>query len=85
MSKDDYGRKDIAIGYDGFGNKDDFNVLTYGTNGLYSTTEDLYRWTQSMTTNQIIPFEYKSESYQPALSKTKVSCPARRCFTSGWL
>lgn len=68
MSQDDYGRQDIAIGYDGFGNKDDFNVLTYGTNGVYSTTEDLFRWSQSMSTNKIIPLASKEVSYQPATS-----------------
>jgi len=68
MSKDDQGRKDIAIGYDGFGKKADFNVLTYGTNGVYSTTEDLFRWSQSMSTSKIIPFDAKKESYQAARS-----------------
>lgn len=68
MSRDDYGRQDIAVAYDGFGNKDDFNVLTYGTNGVYSTAEDLYKWAQSMSTDKIIPLKAKEVSYQPAAS-----------------
>lgn len=68
MSADDYGKKHYAVGYDGFGNKSDFNVLTYGSNGIYSTAEDLFRWTQSLTTNLLIPFEKKAALWKPAIS-----------------
>lgn len=68
MSQEDYGQKNYAIGYDGFGNKSDFNVLTYGSNGIYSTAEDLFRWTQSLSTDLLIPLERKSELWKPAVS-----------------
>lgn len=68
MSEDDYGKKHYAIGYDGFGNKSDFNVLTYGSNGIYSTAEDLFRWTQSLTTDILIPVERKMQMWEPAVS-----------------
>lgn len=85
MNKEDRLRKDIAIGYDGFNNKDDFNVLTYGTNGVYSSAEDLFRWSQSMSTNLIIPFSSKKISYQPAKSISgKVFDLAIRGNTTGY-
>lgn len=70
MSEGDYKKKERAIGYDGFGNKSDFNVLTYGSNGIYSSAEDLFRWLQSLSTDLLIPFEQKSEMWLPATSNT---------------
>ncbi len=70
FTEDDRGRKDIAVGYDGFGNKADYTVLTYGSAGIYSTTEDLFRWYQSQTTDQIIPFQSKNKAFEPALSNS---------------
>lgn len=70
FTEDDRGRKDIAVGYDGFGNKADYTVLTYGSAGIYSTTEDLYRWNQAQTTNKIIPFQSKNKAFEPAISNS---------------
>lgn len=70
MSQEDQGRTDIAIGYDGFGHKADFTVRTYGTNGVYSTTEDLFKWSQAMSTDKLIPLSSKKEAYQPAVSSS---------------
>lgn len=69
MSEEDYGRHNKAVGFDGFGNKSDFNVLTYGSNGIYSTTEDLFRWAQSFNTDLVMDFKSKSEAWKPAISK----------------
>lgn len=69
MNEEDYKRTNRAIGFDGFKQKSDFNVLTYGSNGIYSTTEDLFRWTQSFNTNLLIDFENKSAAWKPAISK----------------
>lgn len=70
FSQQDRGRKDIASAFDGFGKKDDYNLLTYGSAGIYSTPEDLFRWTQSFTTDQILPYQIKKKAYEPAVSKT---------------
>lgn len=70
FSNHDKGRNDIAIAYDGFGNKDDYNVLTYGSAGIYSTPEDLFRWTQSFTTDQILPYDIKKRAYEQVVSKS---------------
>lgn len=67
MSEDDIGRPDKAIGYDGFGNKADFNVLTYGSNGVYTTTEDLFRWNQSWASDILMNADKKSEAWTPAV------------------
>ena len=68
MSEDDYKRPNRAIGFDGFGKKSDFNVLTYGSNGIYSSTEDLFRWSQSLSTDLLIDYDKKSEAWKPAAS-----------------
>lgn len=68
MSKKHRQLPNRAIGFDGFGNKSDFNVLTYGSNGIYSSTEDLFRWAQSFSTDQVMDFESKSEAWKPAAS-----------------
>ncbi len=70
MNEADYTRPNRAIGFDGFGLKADFNVLTYGSNGVYSTTEDLFRWTQSFTTDLVMDPEDKSEAWKPAISNS---------------
>jgi len=62
--------KERAIGYDGLGEKWDYNTFTYGSTGIYSTAEDLFKWCQTFTTDQIIPFELKKEAYKPALSNS---------------
>ena len=68
MSKEDYGRHNKVVGYDGYGNVSDFNVLTYGSNGIYSTTEDLFRWTQSFSTDKLMDFKIKSKAWKRAVS-----------------
>lgn len=68
MSRDDYTRHGRAIGFNGFGLKSDFNVLTYGSNGIYSSTEDLYRWTQTFSTDQLMSLQDKNLAWQPAKS-----------------
>lgn len=69
-SAEDSERTDIAIAFDGFGNKDNYDELTYGSAGIYSTPEDLFRWTQTFTTDQIIPYEKKKRAYEQAVSKS---------------
>lgn len=62
--------RERAIGYDGLGKKSDYNTFTYGSTGIYSTAEDLFKWCQTFTTDQIIPFELKKEAYKPAISNS---------------
>ena len=62
--------KNIAIGYDGFGNKSDYDLLTYGSAGIYSTTEDLFRWSRALSANIIITQESIKEAFLPSQSAT---------------
>lgn len=68
MSEEDRGRHNKAVGFNGYGKVSDFNVFTYGSNGIYSTTEDLFRWTQSFDTDLLMDFESKAEAWKPARS-----------------
>jgi len=60
--------KDIAIGYDGFGKKSDYDLITYGSAGLYSTAEDLFRWSQALSTNKIVTQKTIAEAFHPSQS-----------------
>lgn len=70
MSEEDYGRPNKAIGFDGFGHKSDFNVLTYGSNGVYSSAEDLFRWNQALTSDLLMAPKDKAEAWSPAITNT---------------
>lgn len=64
-NKDEFGR---AIGYDRFGQKSDNVDFTYGDGGIYSTVEDLFRWSQALNTDKIVSQELILEAFTPAVS-----------------
>ncbi|MEM8898169.1 MAG: serine hydrolase [Bacteroidota bacterium] len=70
MSEDDYSRHNRSIGFNGYGEKADFNVLTYGSNGIYSSTEDLFRWTQSFNTDLLIDLDERSKAWEAATTNS---------------
>jgi len=68
FDKEEQEYKDIAIGYDGFGNKSDYDLTTYGSAGIYSTTEDLLKWSRELSKNSIITQETITEALIPSKS-----------------
>lgn len=72
MSRENRQRKNRAVGFDGFGTRADFNVLTYGSNGVYSSAEDLFRWAQSLPTDKLLPLKDKAMAWTPAVSTSGV-------------
>lgn len=47
-------RENIAHGYGRFGNDSDYDLLTYGEGGIYSSVTDMFKWDQALYTNKII-------------------------------
>jgi len=60
--------ENIAVGYDGFGNKSDYDLTTYGSAGIYSTTEDLLKWSRELSKNSILSQETIIEALLPSKS-----------------
>ncbi|MDR0229170.1 MAG: beta-lactamase family protein [Flavobacteriaceae bacterium] len=57
--------KQVAVGYDKTGKKDDFDLTTYGDTGLLTTIRDLYCYSNSLTKSEVLPIEQKGVMYTP--------------------
>lgn len=77
-SKPDIPRR--AVGYNMFGEKDDYNILTTGAGGIYSTVEDLFKWDQALYEHKLVDEETLSEAYQPF----KLSNDSLSNYGYGW-
>lgn len=60
----------VAIGFDRFGRKSDNDKYTYGSGGIYSTVEDMFRWSQALNNDKIVSKEILSEAFKPAVSNS---------------
>jgi CubicO group peptidase (beta-lactamase class C family) len=56
-----------AIGYNIFGDKNDYTLFTTGAGGMYTTVEDLYKWDQALYTEILIKSETLEEAFTPFL------------------
>lgn len=54
-----------AIGYNIFGDVNDYTLFTTGAGGMYTTVEDLYKWDQALYNNQLVKSELLEEAYTP--------------------
>ena len=52
-----------AIGYDVFGAEDDYELLTYGPGGVFSTTGDLFKWDKALYTEALVKRETLAEAF----------------------
>jgi CubicO group peptidase (beta-lactamase class C family) len=43
-----------ALGYNQFGEKDDYELLTKGAGGVFSTAEDLFKWDQALYSDVLV-------------------------------
>src|SRR5207248_9915009 len=46
--------RDRAKGYNRFGDKYDYDLLTYGEGGIYSTVEDLFKWDRALYGEKLV-------------------------------
>lgn len=54
-----------AVGYDMFGDQDDYNLLTYGPGGIFSTTGDLFKWDKALYTESLVKRGTLAEAFTP--------------------
>ena len=54
-----------AVGYNGAGEKADYDILTTGAGGMYSTVEDLFRWDRALYTEKLISAATLEEAFTP--------------------
>ena len=52
-----------AIGYNIYGKIADYNILTSGAGGIYSTVEDLAKWNRALSDVKLVSQETLSEAY----------------------
>ena len=54
-----------AIGYNGDGTLNDYNILTTGAGGMFSTVDDLYLWDQALYTGTLVSWGTIYEAFTP--------------------
>lgn len=69
-----------AIGFTGLEERFDYNILTTGDGGMYSTIEDLFIWDQALYSNTLV----ESESLEAAFSGTILNNGERTNYGYGW-
>lgn len=78
-----------TIGYDQFGEKDDFNILAAGDGGIYSTVEDLYKWDRGLYTDKLVSYETLEEAFSSGLlnngEPSRVLSDSTWGYGFGWL
>ena len=78
-----------TIGYSQFGEKDDFNILTTGDGGIYSTIEDLYKWDQGLYTEKLVSQRTLKEAFTPGLlndgTSSRILSDSTWGYGFGWL
>jgi len=50
-----------------FGEKDDYNILTTGAGGIFSTVHDLFQWDQALYTEKLVQRETLNEAFLPTV------------------
>ncbi|HLX11570.1 MAG TPA: serine hydrolase [Bacteroidota bacterium] len=69
-----------ARGYDRFGNDDDYNLLTYGEGGIYSSVEDMFLWDQALYGEALV----KKATLQEAFTGAALNDSAMSSYGFGW-
>lgn len=66
--------KNRALGYNMFNELNDYEILTTGAGGIYSTINDLFLWDQSLYTEILVTRESINEAFTPTvLNDGKIS------------
>src|ERR1043166_1275076 len=54
-----------AHGYNRFGDDDDYDLLTYGEGGIYSTARDMFKWDRALYTEKLVKQSTLREAFTP--------------------
>jgi CubicO group peptidase (beta-lactamase class C family) len=58
--------KRVAIGYNQFGKKDDYNSFETGDGGIYSTVDDLLKWDEALYSEKLVKQSTLDTAFTPA-------------------
>ncbi len=73
--------KNRAVGFNKYGDLDDYEILTAGDGGIYSTTHDLFLWDQSLYHNKLVD----SSTLAEAFHETKLNDGSFSNYGFGWV
>jgi CubicO group peptidase (beta-lactamase class C family) len=59
----------VAIGYSPFGKRSDYNSLTTGDGGMFSTVDDLLKWDQALYTEKLVRQSTLATAFMPSTVK----------------
>jgi CubicO group peptidase (beta-lactamase class C family) len=69
-----------ARGYNRFGDDSDYDLLTYGEGGIYSTVADLFKWDQALSTEKLV----KRSTLDEAFTRGKLNDGSSANYGFGW-
>jgi CubicO group peptidase (beta-lactamase class C family) len=69
-----------AVGYNRFGDVSDYDLLTYGEGGIYSTVADLFKWDQALYTERLV----KRSTLDEAFTRGKLNDGSSANYGFGW-
>jgi CubicO group peptidase (beta-lactamase class C family) len=69
-----------ARGYNRFGDDSDYDLLTYGEGGIYSTVPDLFKWDQALYTEKLV----KPATLDEAFTRCKLNDGSSANYGFGW-
>ena len=69
-----------AIGFNSYGEKADYTILTVGAGGIFSTVEDLFKWDQALYTEKLIKQKTLHEAFTPG----KLNTGKNTSYGFGW-
>jgi len=78
----DQSRKEMsrAIGYNRFGDVSDYDLLTYGEGGIYSTVADLFKWDLALYTENLV----RHATLDEAFTRGKLNDGSSTGYGFGW-
>lgn len=72
--------KNVAHGYNRFGGKFDYDLLTYGEGGIYSTVEDFYKWHLALLSEKLV----KQATIKEGFAKATLTDKTTTNYGFGW-
>src|SRR5207244_9361150 len=69
-----------ARGYNRFGDDFDYDLLTYGEGGIYSSVADMFKWDRALYTDQLV----KRSTLEEAFTRGKLNDGSLINYGFGW-
>src|SRR5207244_1397669 len=69
-----------ARGYNRFGDELDYDLLTYGEGGIYSTVTDMFKWDQALYADRLV----KRSTLEQGFTRGKLNNGSLSNYGFGW-